>query len=70
MTLYTDRRSIQTQSMDRMIQHADYYAQQRYSSYFQPDISEAEGRARGMVPVWSNSRWILWKLRGPQAATP
>ena len=25
---------------------------------------------RGMVEVWSNSRWILWKLPGPPAATP
>ncbi len=69
MTLYTDRRSIQTQSIDRMIQHADYYAQQRFSSYFQPDISESEARARGMVEVWSNSRWILWRLPGPPPAT-
>jgi hypothetical protein len=69
MTLYTDRRSIQTQSIERMLQRADYYAQQRFSAYFQPDISEAEARARGMVPVWSDSRWILWKLPGPPAAT-
>ena len=69
MALLTDRRSIQTQSIDRMLQHADYYAQQRFSSYFQPNVSEAEARARGMVPVWSDSRWILWKLPGPPTAT-
>jgi hypothetical protein len=70
MTLYTDRRSVQTLSIDRMIQHADYFAQQRFSSYFQPDVTEADALARGMVEVWSNSRWILWKLPGPTPATP
>ena len=47
MTLYTDRRSIQTQSVDRMLQHADYFAQQRFSSYFQPNITEADALAQG-----------------------
>ena len=70
MTLYTDRRSVQTLSIDRMLQHADYFAQQRFSSYFEPAITESEALARGMVPVWSNSRWILWKLPGPLPATP
>jgi len=53
-----------------MIQHADYFAQQRFSSYFQPSISEVDALARGMVEVWSNSRWILWKLPGTPPATP
>jgi hypothetical protein len=70
MTLYTDRRSIQTQSVDRMLQHADYFAQQRFSSYFQPDISEVDALGKGLVEVWSDSRWILWKLPGPPVATP
>ena len=70
MALYTDRRSIQTLSIERMIQHADYFAQQRFSSYFQPNITEVDALARGMVEVWSNSRWILWKLPGPSPATP
>jgi hypothetical protein len=70
MTLYTDRRSIQTQSVERMLQHADYFAQQRFSSYFQPTITEVDALGIGMVEVWSNSRWILWKLPGPPVATP
>ena len=70
MTLYTDRRSIQTLSIEHMFQHADYFAQQRFSSYFQPNITEADALARGMVEVWSNSRWILWKLPGPPPAGP
>ena len=33
--------------VERMLQHADYFAQQRYSSYFQPDITEADALALG-----------------------
>jgi hypothetical protein len=62
MTLYTDRRAIQTTSLDRMLQNADYYAQQRFSDYYQPDITPEEAIAAGMVPVWQNPHWILWRL--------
>jgi hypothetical protein len=62
MTLLTDRRSIQTTSLDRMLQNADYYAQQRFSDYYQPDLTKDEALQRGFVPVWENSRWILWRL--------
>jgi hypothetical protein len=62
MTLYTDRRTIQTTSLDRMLQKADYFAQQRFSNYYQPDITSEEARAAGMVPVWQNPYWILWRL--------
>jgi hypothetical protein len=62
MTLLTDRRAIQTTSLDRMLQRADYYAQQKYSDYYQPDVSAIEAMQDGMVPVWEDSRWILWRL--------
>jgi len=62
MTLLTDRRAIQTPSMDRMLQRADYYAQQRFSSYYQPDITVAEAAELGLVEVWSDNRWILWRV--------
>jgi hypothetical protein len=62
MTLLTDRRAIQTTSLERMSQRADYYAQQRFSEYYQPDITPEQARAKGMVPVWQDARWILWRL--------
>jgi hypothetical protein len=62
MTLYTDRRAIQTTSLDRMLQNADYYAQQRFSDYYQPDITPEEAMAAGMVRVWEDPHWILWRL--------
>ena len=62
MTLYTDRRAIQTTLVDRIDQRADYFAQQRGSDFYQPRMSEAQGRALGFEVVWSNDQWILWKV--------
>jgi hypothetical protein len=44
------------------MQRADWFAQQRNSAYYQPDLSMAEAEALGLVEVWSNSRWILWRV--------
>ena len=62
MTLLTDRLTIQTTNMDRILQRADWFAQQRSSSYYQPDIDEAEAAELGLEEVWSDSRWILWRV--------
>jgi len=62
MTLLTDRRALQTTSFDRIRQRADYFAQQRYSRYFQPNVTEEAARTAGLEEVWSNERWILWRL--------
>lgn len=62
MTLLTDRLAFQTTSLARIRQRADYFAQQRFSDYFQPDETETELVAAGFVEVWSNERWILWRL--------
>ena len=66
MTLYTDRRAIQTTSLDRMLQKANYYAQQRFSDYYQPELTSEEAMAAGMVPVWQDPSWILWRLPARQ----
>ena len=65
MTLYTDRLTIQTTNMDRIMQRADWFAQQRGSSYYQPDIDRAEAAELGLVEVWSDARWILWRVPEP-----
>ena len=67
MTLMTDRRAIQSKQLDRIVQHADFYAERRNSTYWQPDLSAAEARAAGFEEVWSDRRWILWRL--PDDAT-
>ena len=66
MTLMTDRRSIQTSSLTKMQVRADYYAQRIGEDYWQPQITRAEGLDLGFEIVWSDSRWILWKLGAPE----
>ncbi|HSP27539.1 MAG TPA: hypothetical protein VLN74_03240 [Ilumatobacteraceae bacterium] len=70
MTLLTDRRSFQTKHLDRIIGRADYYAERRNSTYWQPDLSAAEARRAGFVEVWSDQRWILWRLPDTPVTDP
>ncbi len=62
MTLLTDRRSFQTKNLERIALHADYFAQRRNSTYWQPTLTVSDARLRGWDEVWSDSAWILWKL--------
>ena len=64
MTLYTDRRAFQTTLVDRIRDRADYFAQQRGSDFYQPRLTEAQGRDLGFEIVWSDDHWILWKVAG------
>ena len=43
----------------------DYYAQQRYTDYSQPPLTPTEAATLGLVEVWSDARWILWRLPEP-----
>jgi hypothetical protein len=65
MTLMTDRRSLQSKQLDRIVARADYYAERRNSTYWQPDLTLAEARQAGFEEVWSDQRWILWRLPEP-----
>ena len=62
MTLLTDRRSFQTGNFERIAQRADYYAERRNSTYWQPDLDASEARRAGFEEVWSDQRWILWRV--------
>ncbi|MGB0112318.1 MAG: hypothetical protein WBP59_03785 [Ilumatobacteraceae bacterium] len=62
MTLLTDRRAFQTKDIERIEQNADYFAQRRDSTYWQPDVSVGEARVAGWEEIWSSPRWILWRL--------
>ena len=64
MTLYTDRRAIQTPLVERISQRADYFAQLRGSDFYQPRMTEAQGRTLGWEKVWSDDHWILWRVAG------
>ena len=61
MTLLTDRRSFQTKNLERIAQNADYFAQRRYSTYWQPKLELGAARLAGFEEVWSDESWILWR---------
>ncbi|HYN31464.1 MAG TPA: hypothetical protein VES40_02465, partial [Ilumatobacteraceae bacterium] len=61
MTLLTDRRSFQTKNLERIAQNADYFAQRRGSTYWQPELEAAAARLAGFEEVWSDDSWILWR---------
>jgi hypothetical protein len=65
MTLLTDRRSFQTKDLDRIIGRADYYAERRNSTYWQPELDPAGAQRAGLEEVWSDQRWILWRVPDP-----
>jgi hypothetical protein len=62
MTLMTDRRAFQTKQLDRIVDRADFYAERRNSTYWQPELTPAEARRAGFEEVWSDQRWILWRV--------
>ncbi len=62
MTLLTDRPTIQTGRIERIISTADMFAQRRNSDYVQPEFTEAEGLAMGLEIVWENDVWVLWRI--------
>ncbi len=61
MTLLTDRKSFQTKDLDKILQSADFYAERRNSTYWQPTL---EADHPGLVEVWSDARWTLWQVDG------
>lgn len=66
MTLLTDRRAFQTSDLDRIDLGADYFAQRRRVTAWQPDVDEMA--SSGFVEVWSDDNWILWRVPGPDEA--
>ena len=62
MTLLTDRPSIQTSRIERIISTADVFAQRRNSDYVQPEFTEAEGLALGLEVIWEDDTWVLWRV--------
>lgn len=62
MSLYTDRRALQTNSFDKMATLGDYFMQNRNSDYSQPTVTESELEAAGFDLVWEDDNWRLWRI--------
>jgi hypothetical protein len=62
MTLLTDRSTVQTSRIQRIIASADFFAQRRNSDYVQPRFTVREGEQMGLEVVWSDANWVLWRI--------
>jgi len=65
LTLYTDRRGVQSSELDVIRQRADYFLMRRGSSVGQPAVSTAEGISMGWSVAWQDTDWVLWRLDQP-----
>lgn len=62
MTLMTDRRAIQTGSLERTVAYGDWFAQLRDSDFYQVDLDRPTLESLGFELVWSDARWYLWRV--------
>jgi len=62
LTLYTDRRAVQSKELSLILERADWFVMGRSGTIGIPILSDAEARAVGLTEVWSNSAWILWRV--------
>jgi hypothetical protein len=69
MTLYTDRRGVQTGLIDKAERLGDYFMQNLRSDYSQPTANESQLRARGWEVVWEDGNWRLWRIVRNGAST-
>ncbi len=45
-----------------VLQRADYLAMLRNSDFSQPLVTQEIADTYGMTEVWSDSRWIIWRV--------
>ncbi|CAN5518574.1 hypothetical protein BH24ACT5_BH24ACT5_26900 [soil metagenome] len=62
MTLYTDRRALQTNSFAKMAGLGDYFMQNLNSDYSQPTVTETQLLNAGFDLVWDDDNWRLWRI--------
>jgi hypothetical protein len=62
MMLYTERRAVQNTDIDRLRRVAQWYVMEKESTYGQTLIRTGDEARYGVLPVWENKRWVLWKF--------
>ena len=68
MTLFTDRRAVQSSEFQIILDRADYFLMRRGSTSSQPLVSDQQASDAGLVSVWSDTTWVLWRV--PHAGRP
>jgi hypothetical protein len=64
LTLYTDRRGVQSSELPVIVARADYFATPRSPDrgVGQIGVSDADATGLGWTLVWSDDTWLLWKV--------
>ncbi len=62
LTFYTDRRGVQSSDFEVIRQRADFFMMRRGSDHSQPLLTDAAAAEAGLVEVWSDADWVLWKV--------
>ena len=62
MTLMTNRRAIQTGSIEITVKVGDYFAQKRNADFYQVAFDRSTLEDLGFTLVWSNPDWYLWRI--------
>ncbi len=62
MTLFTNRRAVQSSDLQVMRERADYFLMRRNSDYSQPLVTDAQAATMGWTSVWTSDQWVLWRL--------
>lgn len=62
MNLYTGRLAIQGNSESMVLRRGDWYAMERDSDYIQTPLTAERAAEMGLVSVWENERFVLWRV--------
>jgi len=62
LTLYTDRRAVQSKDLSLILQRADYFVMGRTAGVGIPNLTDAQAATAGLEEVWSNSAWVLYRV--------
>lgn len=62
LTFYTDRRAVQSSDFEVIRQRADFFMMRRDSDHSQPLLTDTMAADAGLVEVWSDTDWVLWRV--------
>ena len=69
LTLYTERRAVQSKDLDIILERADFFVMGRLEPVGIPVLTDEQAATAGLVEVWSNAEWVLWRVPDVTAGT-
>jgi hypothetical protein len=62
LTLFTERRAVQSKDLDLIIERADWFVMGRSPGVGIPNLTNLEAASAGLTEVWSNNQWTLFQV--------